>query len=300
MAKRVMAVFGVLLLWGFGAQAQDVDRFDLKNLEDKIIERLAETEAELELLRNAVSGDGTAARFETLEGEIQRLTAAVEKLEFDFIQYRRESKNRLDDFEYRIIVLEGGDPSVLFQTEEEPTEGDGAEPLGGQNAENNPAPAPGTAEGTEGASEQTGVLGELKVDQSGAVVGASAAEQATFTTGVNLAQNGHFREAAVQLEDFVNDYPDSDNAGEAYYWLGESYLVQGDYQTAASRFLDSTTLYRANPKAAEAMARLGVSLVFLGQNRLACKTFDEVGKKYPVATAAIRMARDEASRAGCQ
>lgn len=263
----------------FAAPAQNgPDRYEFRQLRD----RVKAAEAELALLKNAVAGSDTLRRFDQLANEISRLTGEIEQLEFRVRQVEDSSKRKLEDLEYRIIELEGGDPSVLFENNtDQGLQQQGALSGGGQ------APAAG----------QT--LGQLTVDSTGSAVNAGASERAAFDAGVAAARAGRSAEATQILERFVGQYPDSGLAGEAYYWLGESRFSDGDYQSAASSFLDAATLYPTSGLAPQSLLRLGVTLSLLGQNDVACSTLREVGQRYPGAGDVVNRARDEALRAGC-
>ena len=267
----------VALLAGF-ASAQSVDYYELRQLE----KRVEKSEAELQRLSNAVSGGDFLTRLEQVKSEIARVTGELEQLEFRMRQHEQQSKQKLEDLEYRIIELEGGDPSILFQS-------------------NEPAQPQQQGSLTDPEQPSGGTLGTLTTNATGQTVAAPAgsAEQAAFDAGVLAAQAGRQGEAKSLLEGFVTRYPDSPLAGEAYHWLGESYLAGGDYQSAASRFLDAATLYPSNAKAPDSLVRLGITLSLLGQTQVACSTLAEVRQRYPGAATAIQQADREAQRAGC-
>ncbi len=278
MIRPVIGLAIALLFLAGAASAQGVDYYEFRQLEKK----LEKAQVELQRLSNAVSGGDFQQRLEQVNGEISRVTGELEQLEFRVRQHEQQSKQKLEDLEYRIIELEGGDPSILFQ-EDAPTQpqqqGSLAEP----------------------AQPSGGTLGTLTTNAAGQTVAAqvASAEQAAFDEGVLAAQAGRQSEAKALLEGFVSRYPDSPLAGEAYHWLGESYLAGGDYQSAASRFLDAATLYPSNAKAPDSLVRLGMTLSLLGQNQVACSTLAEVRQRYPGAAGAVQQAALEAQRAGC-
>lgn len=278
MLKHVAAPLIALALLSGAAAAQGVDYYEFRQLE----KRMEQSEVELQRLSNAVSGGDFLQRLEQVKSEIARVTGELEQLEFRMRQHEQQSKQKLEDLEYRIIELEGGDPSILFQSDE---------------------PVQPQQQGSLTQPEQPsgGTLGTLTTNSAGQTVAAApaSAEQAAFDAGVLAAQAGRQSEAKNLLEGFVSRYPDSPLAGEAYHWLGESYLAGGDYQSAASRFLDAATLYPSNAKAPDSLVKLGMTLSLLGQNQVACSTLAEVRQRYPGAAAAVQQADLEAQRAGC-
>lgn len=278
MFRNALALAAALALCAGAVSAQSVDYYQFRELE----KRLEKSEAELQRLSNAVSGGDFLQRLEQVKGEISRLTGDLEQLQFQVRQHEQQSKQKLEDLEYRIIELEGGDPSILFQQD---------------------APAAPQQQGSLSQPELPvgGTLGVLTTNSTGQTVAAPAAsaERAAFDAGVLAARAGRQGEAKNLLEGFVTRFPDSPLAGEAYYWLGENYLSGNDYQSAASRFLDAATLYPSNAKAPDSLVRLGMTLSLMGQNQVACSTLAEVRQRYPSAAGAIQQADLEAQRAGC-
>lgn len=266
--RRIFIVSLVALVPAL-ASAQGVDRYQYLQLEKQV----QAMDAELQRLRNAVSGGDQLQRFQQMESEMQRLTAAVEEMGNRLRKNQADTKLKLEDFEFRIIILEGGDPSEMFQDETAPSGDD----LGDQ----------GTLQG--------GTLGQITTASNGAAL----AGRADYDAGVAAVQAGRIEEARSKLTSFISAHPDSPLAGEASFWLGENHLAASDYSNAATRFLDSVRLYPANPRAADAMVKLGQTMLLLGKTREACSTFLEVRNRYSSNAGAIAKAAAEASRAGC-
>lgn len=257
------------------ALAQGVDRYDFLELK-KRTDALSE---EVSRLRGSVGGGAIGGRLNSVEDEIRRLTGQIERLEHAQRQLQTTTDQKLLDLEYRIIELEGGDPSILFEDKEEEKQGA------------MPAPAP-AAQGGNG--PQGGSLGVLR---SAAVV--SGGERAELDAGANAARAGRTEEAARILENFISNYPESPLMGDAYYWLGETNFRAGQYQAAAQSFLDGATLSPDSEKAPESLLKLGVTLGVLGKTGVACSTLREVRSRYPQAVEVGSEAAREANRLGC-
>ena len=108
-----------------------------------------------------------------------------------------------------------------------------------------------------------------------------------------------FSEAETGFRTFVQKYNDNSLAGNAQYWLGETYYVQGDYRQAAQSFLKGYREYPKSRKAADSLLKLGLSLNRLGQKEQACAAFTQLGGQFPKAAEARKRAQTEAKRAGC-
>src|SRR6185295_20399322 len=81
----------------------------------------------------------------------------------------------------------------------------------------------------------------------------------------------------------VKAYPNDQLAGNAQYWIGETYFVRGQYKAAADAFLKGYKKYKTGEKAPDTLLKLGMSLRELGQKDAACSSFNELKAKYPTA-----------------
>ncbi|MBM3519828.1 MAG: tol-pal system protein YbgF [Alphaproteobacteria bacterium] len=109
-----------------------------------------------------------------------------------------------------------------------------------------------------------------------------------------------FGEAEAGFRTFLEKYPEHGLAGNAQYWLGETYLAQDDYRQAAQAFLRGYQQYPGNRRAADSLLKLGISLGRLGQKDQACASYAAVDTEFPKAVEARKRAQAEAKRAGCQ
>lgn len=99
---------------------------------------------------------------------------------------------------------------------------------------------------------------------------------------------------------FLNTYGNDPLAGNAQYWLGESYYARGLYRDAADAFLAGYTKYKRSSKAPGSLFKLGMTLLKLKQKQAACASFAEMNRKFPRAPKALKKrAARERSRAGC-
>lgn len=106
--------------------------------------------------------------------------------------------------------------------------------------------------------------------------------------------------AETAFRDFLDRHPQDALAGNAQYWLGETYYLRGEYKSAATAFLEGYEKHRRNAKAANSLLRLAMSLGRMGQRDAACSSFSELSAQYPNAAPEIRrQAATERRRAGC-
>jgi tol-pal system protein YbgF len=106
--------------------------------------------------------------------------------------------------------------------------------------------------------------------------------------------------AETAFRRLLEAYPSDKLAGDAQYWLGETYYVRGQYKNAADAFLKGYKSYGSNPKAPDSLLKLAMSLAALGQKEAACSSFAELGTKFPSAPLHVRdEANAERRKAGC-
>ncbi len=115
-----------------------------------------------------------------------------------------------------------------------------------------------------------------------------------------LLSQANYGEAELALRTFVELNPQDPLAGNAKYWLGETFYVRQDYQQAAVTFAEAYQEYPNSGKAPDNLLKLGMSLSALGSKPDACGTFVELLKRYPRAAATvIQRAKQERQRLAC-
>jgi tol-pal system protein YbgF len=108
-----------------------------------------------------------------------------------------------------------------------------------------------------------------------------------------------YGEAEAGFRTFVEKHPEHELAGNAEFWLGETYYVQSNYRAAAQAFLTGYQSYPKNRKAPDSLLKLGMSLQQLGQKDQACAAFGTIDAKFPKAVETRKRAQNESEKAGC-
>lgn len=123
-------------------------------------------------------------------------------------------------------------------------------------------------------------------------------EQYDYAFGI-LRQADYARaEKALRL--FLESNSENDLAGNAQYWLGETYYVRGDFEQAAVEFLSGYQTYPSSSKGPDNLLKLGLSMARLGQTDGACTALSRLATEYPSANDTIRRrAQTERARLQC-
>lgn len=122
-----------------------------------------------------------------------------------------------------------------------------------------------------------------------------------YEAAYDLLRRGQVDESEQAFRAFLADHPDNPLAGNAQYWLGESYYVRQDYPRAAQAFLTGYQDYGDSNKAPDSLLKLGITLAALGQQADACAAFDELDSRYPDAEDRIKQRlSSERTRLDCR
>ena len=140
---------------------------------------------------------------------------------------------------------------------------------------------------------------QMATNQPYALPGANADEQ--YQYAFDLLRQTKYADAQNALSTFVDEYPDHPLAGNASYWLGETYYVRKDYNNAALTFAETFKRYPQSGKAPDSLLKLGMSLAALGETADACKALHELSARYPRAPDATKQrAAKEQAKNGCK
>jgi tol-pal system protein YbgF len=191
-------------------------------------------------------------RLNQLQQAITMLTGQLEQLQYRNQQLQQQMEKMQADYEYRLDQMEkgGGRPG-------------GAPPRPGPQAAAPPslgaAPAPSAAAPSAGADQ-------------------------LYNDAFKKLQDGDYAGAERGFRAFLQSNPKHTLAGNAQYWLGETYYARRDYQNAMTAFAEGYKVYKASPKGPDNLLKLGVTLAVLGRKSDACAVFAKFSQDYPRAT----------------
>jgi len=111
-------------------------------------------------------------------------------------------------------------------------------------------------------------------------------EQATFDAVLFEFSEGRYPQAITGFQQFLQMYPDSPLAGEAQYWLGESYYLAQDYAAAKQSLIDLGLRYPNSERLPDALLKLGYTYEMLGDLSRAEEVLQKLLQAYPDTQAA--------------
>ena len=269
------------------------------------------------LAQNNQQAAQLAVRIQQLEEQIRLLTGQVEGLQFQLTQMQTLIERMSQDNEYRFQQLEGGGATQPMRSGEapaaptlpagetprlmpsDPMETAAIPTLGPQDQPMHPLPGDAVGEsadplvgtGVAGGGQLVAPAGEgdlanlgggrpldLTFGGGGTPVNGDAAAQ--YAAGYDAIVRGDYGFAEDQFRQFVALYPDDPQTADAFNWLGEALLQRGAYDEAAEVLLEGWQNYPQAPRSPDILLKLGVALAGAGEVDTACRTFDEVTRRY--------------------
>jgi tol-pal system protein YbgF len=204
-------------------------------------------------------------RLNQLQQAITMLTGQLEQLQYRNQQLQQQMEKMQADYEYRLEQMEKG---------------------GGR-----PGGAPPPRPNTQAAAPPP--------PSSAAAPSAAGADQ-LYNDAFKKLQDGDYAGAERGFKAFLQSNPKHTLAGNAQYWLGETYYARRDYQDAMTAFAEGYKVYRTSPKGPDNLLKLGVTLAVLGRKPDACAVFAKFSQDYPRATdLQKRRVEQERQKNGC-
>jgi len=111
-----------------------------------------------------------------------------------------------------------------------------------------------------------------------------AAEKAAYDQAFQALKELRYADAAQSFQSFLDQYPNSEYADNAQYWLGESYYVTRNYDIALKAFQDLMDNYPDSTKVPDALLKVGYTHYELQQWDRARAALTQVQEKYPDTT----------------
>lgn len=236
---------------------------------------------------------------DNLDGAIKKLnettTQLVSRVDETEVQ-TRQLRSMMEENQVKLDVLEkqlGELTSTIYRQFNLTAGGKAAEP---QMPSDSVAIVPPTGAGDPGAALGTAAEPAPEAPASGANSGAALA---AYQQAQKVWLSNDYEGALQQFTEFLDRYPNTEQAGNAQYWQGRCYLKLDRYDDAVSAFQNVRTKYPENDsKVSQAMQSQAVALSRLGRNDEAEKLLEEVVKKYPTTTAARQAESDLAKLRG--
>ncbi|MFN4281020.1 MAG: tol-pal system protein YbgF [Alphaproteobacteria bacterium] len=240
--------------------------------------------------------DDMDSRISQLVGQIEETNHRIATMEQKFERFSSDLDVRLNE-----LSAAGGAPQAaaaaqgMSRPQPIPPAGAGDPSQNATTSGNLGTLSAGSAPVRAGAQANAGPSPAL---QGAALPDGTPDEQYKYAFG--LLSRADYAGAERALSAFVDKHPTHSLAGNAQYWLGESFYARNDFNAAARAFAIGYQKYPKSAKAPDNLLKLGLSLGNLNKPKEACQSYALLRKDFPKAPAEIlRRADGEQKRLRC-
>jgi tol-pal system protein YbgF len=203
-----------------------------------------------------------------LRGQIESQTAELENL-------KRRQRDQYLDLDRRISDMRNAQPV----SETGPVVSTGTQ----QGPVLSPAEdAPEVRAPMQSQSQVTPI--DQPVVESQAAPVSAADEKTAYDQAFQALKELRYADAAEDFQSFLTQYPNSEYADNAQYWLGESYYVTRNYDIALTAFQTLINRFPESPKSPDALLKIGYTHYELKQWDQARAALTQVQEAYPDST----------------
>lgn len=113
--------------------------------------------------------------------------------------------------------------------------------------------------------------------------GPAADPQSLYNSAYNDYLRGKYDLALQGFEEYLKNFPGTDLADNATYWIGECYYRQRRYRQAVDQFEAVLSRYPRSDKSASALLKKGYALIELGDRSQGATQLRQVIRQYPTS-----------------
>ncbi len=214
-----------------------------------------------------------------LQEEVRLLRGQVEQQAHNLDSLKSRQRDQYLDLDSRLGELQKR-PVATIPTPVKPAESVTAEPSATQSASNGSVNEPVNDRPATNSTENQATTTENSTPSP--IIDDKSAYQQAFTHLKEL----RYTEAAESFYAFLEKYPHSPLAGNAKYWLGESYYVTRNYDFALEAFQELLESYPDSKKAPDAWLKIGYTYYEMKDYPKAVDILERVIRQYPDTTLA--------------
>ncbi len=151
-----------------------------------------------------------------------------------------------------------------------------------------------TAPEAPAAATATGAAPTVQPAQAAtvAVVNAdSGAETRAYEAAQSQRRMGNYQGAIVAFQNFIKQYPKSNLAPRAQYWIGDSYFNLRDFKLAIGSQQVLLKTYPDSPTVPDSLLNIASSQIEMGESVNGRKTLEELIARFPISEAAEKAKR---------
>ncbi len=238
-------------------------------------------------------------RLDDMDARISQLVGQIEETNHRITTMEQRFERFSTDLDMRLSQAGSGAPNAEQATtlaRPQP-----AAPAGAGDPSQNASTSGnlGTLSAGNAAAPARGVASQPPAAQQGAALPDGTPDE-QYKYAFSLVSSANYSGAERALTAFVEQHPTHSLAGNAQYWLGETFYARNDFNGAARAFAVGYQKYPKNAKAPDNLLKLGLSLGNLNKPKEACQSYALLKKDFPKAPAELlRRAEGEQKRLRC-
>ncbi len=239
---------------------------------------------------SADGGAGDPGRIAALETQVRALATQVDQLNQQLRQANARGPLPVA-LPSAAVAGSGSFPAAAASPTQSVAQADNADPIGRlvTNGSNNGTIASGVV--------PRGAVANPSLASASA---SDASSKQAYETAYGYLLQQDFAAAETAFDDFLKLYANDPLAGNAQYWLGETFFARGQFKPAAASFLKVSQNYARSAKAPDSLLKLAMSLDKLGAKDAACASYADLSAKFPNAPGHVKTRADtERRRLGC-
>ena len=227
-----------------------------------------------------------------LQDEVRMLTGQIEEQAMELENLGNRQRDQYLDLDQRITDLRSAGPATLGSAPMNTADG-GVSTSGtlitsqAATTSRTGAPVEDRPDVRQPLVTPSSVTALATPDTQGREMAASPeAEKEAYDHAFQSLKDLKYADSAAQFQNFLQQYPGSEYADNAQYWLGESYYVTRNYDIALEAFQDLLTKYPGSPKVADGLLKIGYTHYELKQWDQARAALEQVQQQYEGTTLA--------------
>ncbi len=219
--------------------------------------------------------------FEAVQEEMRQLRSLLEEQQYELENLKKRQRAFYDDLDQRLRARERGDTETMAGTgQPDAIQGGGAtQPI---DATLPPLP-PAAGAGAPSAAEEKVTVSRWSERKRGNV----AQEQAAYDAAFDALKRGRYGEAVEGFQGLLRDYPGSQLADDAQYWIAEAHYVTREFESALIGYRAVVDGYAGSQRVPEALLKIGYLQYELGAYDNARATLSQIIERFPGTAVAM-------------
>ncbi len=224
-----------------------------------------------------------------LEAQVNAQQATMLRMQnaFDQFQSQLDAQNgKIEELNHEISELKAQVDALKSQGAQQDSSGDAQNGQDGQQQgaqQGQQAQGQGNAQQPAPAAAASG--GPVTDAKGNPLKPSDANAKAMYNSAYKMVVANKLQDSIPAFKSFIEKYPDSDLAPNAWYWLAQVQFKLKQNQDARVSFLNAAG-FRNSPKRPDSLYKLGLIYKLSGDKEKAKRFFEVVAKQYPNDTAA--------------